>query len=476
MDKELAALEKAIEDIASLARKNGLDFFPVCFELCPADVIYTFGAYGMPTRFSHWSFGKHFQRLKMQYDYNLSRIYELVINSDPCYAFLLDGNSLVQNKLVIAHVFAHSDFFKNNCYFSYTSRKMVETMAVHAAKMREYEFKYGRREVEIFLDAAMAVQEHIEPLGPLSKLSRNSEGEEEEGTVQGSNREPTRQTPYDDLWALDRTPVKPKYQERPKKIPLRPCKDVIGFIMRHSPILEDWQRDILAMLREEMLYFWPQLQTKIMNEGWATYWHVRIMRELDLPEEEAVEFARLHAAVLQPAKTYINPYYVGLKIFEDIERRWDNPSEAEEYSDPGWRKSQGREKIFEVRSLEDDVSFLRNYLTKELVEELDLYLYERVGNEWVVVEKDWEKVRDSLISRLLNCGHPYIVIEDADYDRRGELYLKHSYEGLELDIPYLEKTLQHVYLLWGRPVHLETVVEGKKTVFSYDGKKNTRRN
>ncbi|MCG0278401.1 MAG: SpoVR family protein [Thermanaeromonas sp.] len=475
MDKELAALEKAIEDIAFLARRMGLDFFPVCFELCPADVIYTFGAYGMPTRFSHWSFGKHFHRLKMQYDYNLSRIYELVINSDPCYAFLLEGNSLVQNKLVIAHVFAHSDFFKNNCYFRHTSRKMVETMAVHAAKIREYEFIYGRREVEIFLDAAMVVQEHIEPPSPLSTLSRESEGEEEEGDYGDPNPESTRQTPYDDLWALDRTPVKPKYRERHRKTPPRPCKDVIGFIMRHSSVLEDWQRDILAMLREEMLYFWPQLQTKIMNEGWATYWHVRIMRELDLPEEEAVEFARLNALVLQPAKTHINPYYVGLKIFEDIERRWDGLSGKEDHDNPGPPKGRGREKIFEVRSLETDVSFLRNYLTKELVEELDLYLYERVGGEWVVVEKDWEKVRDTFVSHLLNCGHPYIVVDDADYDRRGELYLKHYYEGLELDVPYLEKALQHVYLLWGRPVHLETVVDGKKTVFSYDGKKSTRR-
>lgn len=465
MKRELATLEKAIEDIAALAKKFGLDFFPVCFELCPADVVYTFGAYGMPTRFSHWSFGKQFYRMKIQYDYNLSRIYELVINSDPCYAFLLDGNSLVQNKLVIAHVFAHSDFFKNNYYFSHTSRKMVETMAVHAAKIREYEFKYGCREVEIFLDAAMSIQEHIDPPGPFKKGEENQEPEK-------ADRVP--QTPYDDLWALDKKDPPKKSKDKPRRIPAKPQKDVIGFIMNHSPELEDWQRDILAMFREEMLYFWPQLETKIMNEGWATYWHLRIMRELDLPDDEAVEFARLHSAVLQPGKTYINPYYVGLKIFEDIEKRWDNPTKEAKRCDPERKSGQGREKIFEVRSLENDISFIRNYLTKELVEDLDLYLYERVGHEWVVVEKDWEKVRDGLVSRLVNCGYPYIVVEDGDYGRRGELYLKHCYEGLELDIPYLEKTLQHVYLLWGRPVHLETVVEGKKTVFSYDGKKNTR--
>lgn len=403
--------------------------------------------------------------MKLQYDFNLSRIYELVINSDPCYAFLLEGNDLIQNKLVIAHVFAHSDFFKNNIHFAPTSRHMVETMAAHAAKIREYEFKYGRREVEIFLDAALSIQEHIEPpaIFPVA---------EEEGEKDTGHHHPP-ETPYDDLWALDGKP-KEQPRERTRKIPPRPTKDMLAFIMKHSPELEDWQRDILAIVREEMRYFWPQMETKIINEGWATYWHARIMRELDLTEEETIEFAHLHASVTQPGKMQINPYYVGSKIFEDIEKRWDKPSQ-EERERYGRQGGEGRAKIFEVRSCENDISFLRNYLTRELVEELDLFLYQKVGSEWVVVEKDWEKVRDGLVSRLTNCGFPYIVVEDGDYQRRGELYLKHCYEDLELDVPYLEKTLPYVYLLWGRPVHLETVIDGKKAVFSYDGKKNSRR-
>jgi len=463
--QEYKALARAIEVIHDQARQFGLDFFPMRFELCPADVIYAFGAYGMPTRFTHWTFGKHFYKMKLQYDFNLSRIYELVINSDPCYAFLLEGNDLIQNKLVIAHVFAHSDFFKNNIHFAPTSRHMVETMAAHAAKIREYEFKYGRREVEIFLDAALSIQEHIEPpaIFPVA---------EEEGEKDTGHHHPP-ETPYDDLWALDGKP-KEQPRERTRKIPPRPTKDMLAFIMKHSPELEDWQRDILAIVREEMRYFWPQMETKIINEGWATYWHARIMRELDLTEEETIEFAHLHASVTQPGKMQINPYYVGSKIFEDIEKRWDKPSQ-EERERYGRQGGEGRAKIFEVRSCENDISFLRNYLTRELVEELDLFLYQKVGSEWVVVEKDWEKVRDGLVSRLTNCGFPYIVVEDGDYQRRGELYLKHCYEDLELDVPYLEKTLPYVYLLWGRPVHLETVIDGKKAVFSYDGKKNSRR-
>ncbi|QGP92396.1 SpoVR like protein [Neomoorella glycerini] len=465
MEQEFKALAKAIEAIHNQARKFGLDFFPMRFELCPADVIYAFGAYGMPTRFTHWTFGKHFYKMKLQYDFNLSRIYELVINSDPCYAFLLEGNELIQNKLVIAHVFAHSDFFKNNIHFAPTSRQMVETMAVHAAKIREYEFKYGHREVEIFLDAALSIQEHIEP--PTIFPVAEEEGEKEKGPSR------PRETPYDDLWALDGKP-KEQPRERTRKIPPRPTKDMLAFIMNNSPELEDWQRDILAIVREEMRYFWPQMETKIINEGWATYWHARIMRELDLTEEETIEFAHLHASVTQPGKMHINPYYVGSKIFEDIEKRWDSPSQ-EDRERYGRQGGEGRAKIFEVRTCENDISFLRNYLTRELVEELDLFLYQKVGAEWVVVENDWEKVRDGLVGRLTNCGFPYIVVEDGDYQRRGELYLKHCYEDLELDVPYLEKTLPYIYLLWGRPVHLETVIDGKTAVFSYDGKKNSRR-
>jgi stage V sporulation protein R len=148
VDRELFELEKAIDEISKRAKKFGLDFFSMRFELCPADVLYTIGAYGMPTRFTHWSFGKQYFRLKTMYDFNLSRIYELVINSNPCYAFLLEGNSLLQNKLVIAHVYAHCDFFKNNIWFKRTNRDMIETMSVNAARIREYEFLYGQEEVE----------------------------------------------------------------------------------------------------------------------------------------------------------------------------------------------------------------------------------------------------------------------------------------------------------------------------------------
>jgi stage V sporulation protein R len=203
-----------------------------------------------------------------------------------------------------------------------------------------------------------------------------------------------------------------------------------------------------------------------------SYWHARILRELELTDDEVMAFANLNAGVVAPHRRSINPYHLGLKIFEDIERRWDQPTKEQQAR--GAQPGRGRAKIFEVRELDNDLSFLRNYLTKELVDELDLYLYERHGNEWVIVEKDWEKVRDGLLNEMTNFGNPTIVVEDGDYRRSRELYLVHRHEGRDLDTVYAEKTLQYMYQLWGRPVHLETIVEGDRILLSYDGTKNTR--
>ncbi|MDA8443163.1 MAG: SpoVR family protein [Peptococcaceae bacterium] len=461
MADELKTLEAAIESIAVAARQFGLDFFPVRFEICPADVIYTFGAYGMPTRFSHWSFGKAFHRMKIQYDYNLSRIYELVINSNPCYAFLLEGNSIVQNKLVIAHVLAHCDFFKNNATFRHTSRTMLDTMANSAERIRQMEFEYGRHTVEKIIDAAISLQEHVDARATIGKPRHNKQDK--------SIKAEKCPGPYEDLLKLGEPesiiPLVTGEAEKPL-----PEKDLLKFIIEHAKHLTDWQREVLAIIREEMLYFYPQMETKIMNEGWASYWHARIMREIDLTEEEAVEFAITHSAVIQPARMSLNPYFIGYKIWENIERRWEHP-EVKERKEFGLSGGEGRSKMFEVRENENDVSFIRNYLTPELIEELDLYIYQKVGNTWQIVEKNAEKIRDNLVLSLNNCGFPYLEAVDSDYNRNGELLVQHCHEGIDLDLLYLERTLPSVYTLWGRTVHLATVMDGKKVIFSYNGER-----
>ncbi len=470
---DLKQLEYAIAEITEVASGFGLDFYPMRYEICPSDIIYTFGAYGMPTRFSHWSFGKTFHKMKMQYDFGLSKIYELVINSDPCYAFLLDGNSLIQNKLIVAHVLAHCDFFKNNVRFSKTNRNMVESMSATAERIRQYEIEYGTEEVERFIDAVLAIQEHVDPLITKPYRGRGSGRDE---AADDRKKPAERKFGYEDLWDLDEKPAAktPNTKEVPPKFPAEPEKDLMLFIEEHAPYLKDWQRDIMTMLRDEMLYFWPQLETKIMNEGWASYWHQRILRELDLTDSETIEYSKLNSSVVVPSRHTLNPYYLGLKIFEDIEKRWDNPS-AEDRERFGYKGGEGRQKIFEVREFDSDLSFIRNYMTKKLCDELDLYIFEKKGPEWKITDKSWENIRDQLVYSRVNGGFPYIVVEDGDFEKNGELYLKHMYEGIELDLKYVERTLPYIYQLWGKTVYLESVIETKPVLFAYDGKKHNRK-
>ena len=467
MDKEVKELEEAVEQIWDIATNRfGLDPFPVRFEIVPATVMYEVGSYALPGRYSHWTFGKAYNRMKMMYDFGLSKIYEVVINSNPSYAFLLETNSLIQNKLVIAHVLGHVDFFKNNAYFSHTNRRMIDEAALHARRMAEFEFTWGRKVVEEFLDSVLSIEEHIDPNFFIRKSHRDRDRKDEKKVSKPEGR-------YDDLMTPEELGKNQNDTAEEKPVQDVPEKDLVYYIMKHSPILKEWQREVMHMLHEEMEYFVPQMQTKTMNEGWASFWHSRIMREMDLPTEDHLEFAELHAGVVSPHKGQLNPYYIGYKILEDIERRWDHPTqeEREKFDRP---EGGGRQKLFEVRETENDISFLRNYLTEELCEELDLFVYELVDDEeWTITEKRWEKVRDQLVANMTNFGFPYIEVIDGDYDRNRELYLRHRYEGIELDMKYAHKTLEYIFKLWGRDVHLETIVDEEPLVMHYDGEQHT---
>jgi stage V sporulation protein R len=474
VNSELDDISRAIDEIGKVAAKFPLDPFPIHFDVVPATIMYEVGSYGLPGRFSHWTHGRAYHQMKTMYDYGLSKIYELIINSNPAQAFLMEANSLIQNKLVIAHVIGHSDFFKNNAYFQHTSRQMVESVAMNAERIRRYEFEHGAHEVEKYLDAVLSIEEHIDPN---IRVKRSTPEQREYDRKHPDSHA----TDYDDLWDLE---VKQLEPELPPgvKFPPEPEKDLLRFLIEYSPQLDDWQRDLISIVRAEMYYFLPQMQTKVMNEGWASFWHTRILRDMDLSDDEHMEFMRLHSGVLSPSPRgrSMNPYYVGFKIFEDIERRYNGDltdKEREEYRERNNGKewpyqNQGWEKMLEVREVESDLSFLRNYLTEQLIEDLDLYVYRREGNEWVIVDKDWRNVREAITRSMTNFGFPYIVVEDGDYNRNRELYLKHRFDGQELDIAHAQKTLRHLYLLWGRDVHLETVIKEKPAVLSFDGEKD----
>lgn len=449
-----AALAAAIERIWEEALAIGLKPFPTHFEIVPATILYELGSYLMPGRFSHWTHGKMYQMQKTMYDYGLSKIYELVINSNPCWAFLLESNTPIQNKLVVAHVLAHSDFFANNAYFARTSRRMLDTVTLNADRIRGYEFRHGSVEVERLLDAVLSIQEHVDPYTAGDLFDARPADE--------PATQPKRPGPYDDLWdgtdgAME-TDVASTNRDGPGSVtPREPDRDLLRFVGTHSPILQDWERDVVGIVRAEMLYFFPQMQTKIVNEGWATLLHATILHRLHLDPNEYVDFADLHAGVVQPGQRRLNPYHVGYTILRTMNLRHDGDDETI------------APELFELRETASDLSLIRNELTKEIVDDLDLYLYRRVGDELVITDKDWEAVRDRLVTDLTGYGFPIIVAVDGDYEGRRELYLRHEWTGKPLDLPYARHALEHIHRLWGRTVWLETTTASEEPrLLSYD--------
>jgi stage V sporulation protein R len=265
------------EEIEGYAREYGLDFYETIFEVLEGEDLNEVAAYGgFPTRYPHWSFGMSFEELKKGYDYGLSKIYEMVINNDPCYAYLMRCNHTVDQKLVMAHVYGHCDFFKNNAFFAHTSRKMMDEMANHGSRLRRYVEKYGEDEVEAFVDRCMSIDDlidiHSTAIRRREEVSRYDFKE-----VEDESRKLTRfkSKDYMDDYINPRAALKAEEEEHKKQkeraarnFPEQPQKDVLLFLIEHAP-LKPWQRDTLSIIRDEAYYFAPQGQTKIMNEGWA---------------------------------------------------------------------------------------------------------------------------------------------------------------------------------------------------------------
>ncbi len=467
-------LEKWIEIIVEKAAGYGLDFYPTHFEVVPDYIIYELGSYGLPARFSHWTFGRDYHQQKTMYEYGMSKIYEIVFNTDPCQAFLMDGNSMLAHKFVVAHVLGHNDFFKNNLYFEHTDRRMIEKVRLHANRIRRYEEEFGPQAVEDFLDAALSIEYHFDTGLTTAFRRKKPAGEDEKPERTGPSR-----TEFDDLWNMQQ-PSQPPAEHRPARIPAEPDRDLLGFLRDYAPDLARWQRDILNMVREEMIYFIPQMRTKIMNEGWASFWHERILTDLELTPQEHLEFRRLHSSVLSPgSRMSINPYYVGYNMFHDIECRWNGEPDPD-IEETNWRgepiaraAGEGIKKIFEVRREDNDVAFLRKYLTGGLVKRLDMYTYrkEEVDGEqvWRVQDTDWRKVRDTMLAGMTNFGIPVIEVEDGDYRLRGELLLSHAYDGKALDMDYTARTMRYIQSIWKRPVALRTVLEERNVLLIHDG-------
>jgi stage V sporulation protein R len=465
------------DKIQTLVHYHGLECYPQEFEICDHYDMLGYMAYsGMPAHYAHWSYGKSYERQKTLFDHGMAGLpYEMVINSNPCLAYLMKDNSLLLQILTMAHVYGHNDFFARN--FTFTSgtkaQYTLEQFKSRANRINNYieDPSIGLERVEAVLDAAHALQFQRSRNLAIAKLSH---GEQRERLWQQANK------PRDRYWQIH-PPVEHTAPDL-QKIPPHPEEDILLFIAKHNPYLPDWKRDLLRIVDEQAQYFIPQIETKIMNEGWASYWHYKIVTELNLPQELHLEFMVRHNQVLRPTPGSINPYHLGFQLWQDIERRWNEGATGREFEEPvpAWqgednRESPGRKKIFEIRETDRDQSFLRRFLTPDLMRELNLFQHEKRGKDRVITkvadEEGWKEIKESLIRSVGMSSFPIIKITDADFGKNRTLYLTHEFEGRELLLEYAEATLKHCERLWERQVVLETQINSKRCVLRLEGGK-----
>jgi len=493
-DLEPVLLEH-MQAIKSKARQYGLDFFEVVYEKLPFDTMNQIAAYGgFPVRYPHWRWGMEYEKLSKRDAYGLGRIYEMVINNNPVYAYLQESNSITDQKLVMAHVYGHADFFKCNAWFAKTNRKMMDEMANHATRVRRHVERQGQEAVERFLDACLAVEHLIDPHSMFMTRS-----EARGGGGAGSGGIDPQVEAADAGFVPERLPAKDymdpfinpqaemrrqrdeydkKRKDTRRRVPLSPTRDVLLFLLRNAP-LEDWQQDILGLVRDESYYFAPQAMTKVMNEGWATYWHSKLMTEHFLDASEIIDYAEQHSGVVHMPPGGFNPYKIGVELYKDIERRWDRGQHGHAYDRLealGSREAfddqskQGRKKIFEVRAIYNDVNFIDEFLTPEFVDRHRMYQYRRdpQSGQLKVVSRDFDRIKQTLLYQITNMGQPFVYVADGNYMNRGELYLAHQFNGLEVDGAKAREVLSALRRIWGRPVHLQMRVEDDTTLLTVE--------
>jgi len=417
------------ERICELAKAEGLDWYPIHYEVCDYySMIGHMSYHGLPTHYGHWSFGKTFERTHQMYNLGMEGLpYELIINSNPSIAYLMKENPAYLQILIMAHCVGHSDFFKNNRMFQDTRPdSVIQRMRNAKKRIQGYteDTNIGIEAVETVLDAAHAIQFQTYRRPGI----RPTHAELKKKYVELINNDKDGEWKGFDI----------------KKIPLEPEYDILGFISQYADI-ENWKADIIDIVRDEAAYFMPQMQTKIMNEGWASFWHYRLLHKLDLPQEYHIPFLKSHNQVLRPHVGGLNPYHIGFEIFKKIEAR------------------HGIEECFIARETCNDVSFIRQYLLEEDARELGLFSFSRQKDEYKVDEisdeDGWSEVKSALLKNVGGSSIPVIYVKELTED--DVLVLEHEHDGRDLDLNHADEVVEHVHRLWECEVKLFTVVEGE---------------
>ena len=493
-------LKELSHTISLCAKKAGLDFFDTIFEIVDHDQLNAMAAYhGFPNRYPHWRWGMEYDRLKKTYKYGLSVIYELVINTDPSYAYLMKSNPLVVQKTVMAHVFGHVDFFKNNYWFSPTNRKMLDQMANHASVIRKIMDKYGVDTVEHYIDQCLSLDNLIDIHLPLYNNTRlqnnsnknsqhrfydfddqiNSEDQDHDDRIKSKKYMDNYVNPKELL--AQRIEKRSQQKAKPRAFPENPQRDILKFLIEHAPITS-WQKRVLEIIRDEAYYFAPQGQTKILNEGWASFWHSKIMTQLfPVDDSEIIDFCDLHSGVVaENPSGGINPYRLGIELLKYAKLRFEQKQSNLNYQDNHIsnidtervdRSELGLSKLFEIRTWHNDVTFIDEYLDEEFchLNKLFLYRYDPKTKKKVIYTREFKLIKKQLLDSITNLGQPIIELVDANYKNRGEMLLQHRFTGKELQNDQAISTLKALHRIWTKPVHINTLLNGEKKTISFDG-------
>lgn len=432
--------------IEHLAQALGLDYYPVDFELVPHNFMTEIAVYGLPVRMPHWSFGIRYIHQLVRQGMGHSRIFEVMFPGDPCHAYLVNDNTLPENTLVVAHVLGHADFAKNNYLFArfmeMAGGHILEQAAAHAHRIDGALQEYGQEKVEAVLDAALALEAHIDINQELHRARYALRpAQAPDPFMEDRFHQRYHALPGEDASSIDRA------TSRLSPIPPQPEYDLLWFIANYAPDMEGWERDIFLAVREESFYFYPVFACQIMNEGWASYWHARLLREADfLPSDLYVSALKAHSDVVRPyagdnqLALAVNPYHLGFSMWEHIIEK------------------HGLERARQIMKEEDDFSFIRNYLDEELAEKLDLFVYESHDDGGVrVAERNVHAIREAILAPKFNYGVPRIAASQLHMDGSLELVHDHQTDGRGLDLASAERVLEYIGRVWRRPVTLRTI-------------------
>lgn len=466
-------LESFDSEIAKIAAGYRLDTYPNQIEVISAEqMMDAYSSVGMPIGYNHWSYGKQFLQTQKGYQRGqMGLAYEIVINSNPCIAYLMEENSLPMQVLVIAHAcYGHNSFFKNNYLFkAWTDADSIIDYLVFAKNyVRQCEERYGLDEVEAILDACHALQNY-----GVDRYRRPSPISATEERIRQQERETIRQQQINDLWRTLPLQKKKDQPQQRRQFPSEPQENLLYFLEKNAPLLQTWQRELIRIVRKISQYFYPQRQTQVMNEGWATFWHYTLMNDLydagKINDGFMLEFLSSHTnVVMQPGfdSPYfngINPYALGFNMFQDIKRICQEPTDEDRQWFPDIAGKDWLETLhFAMQNFKDE-SFIQQFLSPKLMRDFHLFsIFDDEQSSHYHVdaihnEAGYRQLRETLASQYdLSRREPNIQVVSVDIEGDRSMVLRHTQQdGRPLSDDTYE-VLKHLHVLWGFDVHLES--------------------